>query len=322
MADNAMWLREAGWGIMCHYLAGLPGSGDDAREITAQEWNAQVDAFRLEEFIDQIASTRARYLLFTVGQNSGHYCAPNETYDELTGIEPSNCSRRDLIADIADALAPHDVRLMVYTTGGAPDASSAADALGWVNNHQQPGHRLADFQRNWNRILTEWSERWAHRVSGWWVDGCYFAETMYEFDDEPNWDSLRRALKAGNDDAIVAFNPGVEVPVITQGPEDYTAGEIAGALPVGGWRDGEFRTIPSKVGDAQYHVLTFLGQMWRRGTPRFPDDLAVGYTKFVTAHDGAITWDVPIEPSGLIPQAFVEQLQAIGEASEGPGNPR
>ncbi|NOZ22577.1 MAG: hypothetical protein GXP25_15965, partial [Planctomycetes bacterium] len=148
----------------------------------------------------------------------------------------------------------------------------------------------------------------------WWVDGCYFADTMYNFDDEPNWGSLTRALKAGNPEAIVAYNPGVKVPVITQGGEDYTAGEIAHALPVGKWQEDGFRTIPSEVGDAQYHVLTFLGQMWRQGEPRFPDEMAIGYTKFIIANGGVITWDVPIEPSGLIPQAFVDQLVKIGTA--------
>ncbi len=312
--SDTRWLRDAGWGVMCHYLAGEPGGGEDAYAVTAEEWNAQVDAFRLGEFVDQIASTGARYLLFTVGQNSGHYCAPNPIYDELTGLKPSKCSRRDLIRELADALEPHGIALMVYATSGAPNEPHAAKALKWVDNRKQPGHRLVEFQRLWNRILAEWSTRWGRRVRGWWIDGCYFADTMYEFDDEPNWGSLARALKAGNPDAIVAFNPGVKVPIITQGGEDYTAGEIDKALPAGGWREGGFRTLPAQIGDAQLHILTFLGQYWRMGEPRFPDELAIGYTRFVMDCGGAITWDVPIDSSGLIPPQFVEQLQAIGRS--------
>ncbi|NOZ23316.1 MAG: hypothetical protein GXP25_19760, partial [Planctomycetes bacterium] len=194
--SNTQWFREAGWGIMCHYLAGLPGDGGDAFDISAEAWNAQVDAFDLDGLVEQIASTGAGYLLLTVGQNTGHYCAPNATYDELTGLQPSRCSRRDLIMDIAEALKPHGVRLMVYTTGGAPNEPNAAKALKWVNNHHDPGHRLAEFQVMWNKVLTEWSLRWGENVHGWWVDGCYFADTMYNFDDEPNWGSLTRALKA------------------------------------------------------------------------------------------------------------------------------
>ena len=313
--SSTQWFREAGWGIMCHYLAGLPGGGDDAFNVSAEDWQRQVDAFDLDAFVAQIASTGAGYLLFTVGQNSGHYCAPNATYDELTGLTPTKCSKRDLILEIAEALEPHGIRLMVYTTGGAPNEPSASTALKWLNNRNDPGHRLVEFQLMWNRILTEWSARWGTRVHGWWVDGCYFADTMYAFDDEPNWESFRRALKSGNPDALVAFNPGVKIPVVTQGGEDYTAGELAHALTVGKWREGGFRTIPSEVGGAQYHVLTFLGQFWRQGEPRFSDGLAVGYTQFIIDNGGVITWDVPIESDGRIPQAFVHQLQAIGRAT-------
>ena len=44
---------------------------------------------------------------------------------------------------------------------------------------------------------------------------------------------------------------------------------------------------------------------------RFPDELAVGYTRFVTDHGGAITWDVPKLKSGLIPDEFVHQLMLL-----------
>jgi len=309
---NTEWFHDAGWGVMCHYLAGIPGDGKNGAELSPEAWNAQVDAFDLDGFVSQIASTGAGYVLFTIGQNTGHYCAPNATYDELTGLCPSKCSRRDLIMEVAEALEPHGIRLMVYTTSGAPNEPPAAEALGWVNLRNQPPQRLADFQLKWNRVLAEWSRQWGTHVHGWWVDGCYHAEAMYNFDDEPNWSSLTRALKAGNPDAIVGYNPGVKVPIITQGGEDYTAGELADALTVGGWREGSFRTVPSEVGGAQYHVLTFLGQFWCLGEPRFPDALALGYAQFIMASGGVITWDVPIDASGLIPQPFVDQLQAIG----------
>ncbi len=312
MSEAARWLREAGWGVMCHYLAGIPGGGGDAFVIEAETWQAQVEAFDVPALVEQVAGTGARYLLFTVGQNSGHYCSPNPVYDELTGLRPSRCARRDLIAELGDALSARGLRLLVYTTGGAPEWPPAAAALGWVNNHRQPGHRLAEFQRRWNRILAEWSIRWGRRVSGWWIDGCYFAETMYAFADEPNWDSLRAALKAGNPEALVAFNPGVKVPIVSQGGEDYTAGEIAGALPVGRWHQGGFTTRHETVDGAQYHVLSFLGESWRLGEPRFADELAAAYTRFVIANGGAITWDVPITPEGIIPEPFVRQLTAIG----------
>lgn len=314
MPDRCTWFRDARWGIMCHYLAGLPGSGNDAFDIPADVWQAQCDACDVDGLAAQVASTGAGYLLFTVGQNSGHYCAPNPVYDELVGLTPSRCARRDVIADLAAALQSYGVKLMVYATSGAPFWPPAAAALRWTNNHQVPGERLAEFQRKWNRVLAYWSTTWGDAVAGWWLDGCYFGRDMYEFDDEPNWGSLTAALRAGNPDAIVAYNPGVKVPVITQGGEDYTAGELAGALHVGHYAPGGFALPLAKVGEAQYHALTFLGQYWRVGPPRFPDALAIGYTQFVIGFGGVLTWDVPIGQDGLIPGDCLRQLRVIGAA--------
>ena len=78
---RADWLYEAKWGVMCHFL-GTP-------ELTSHEWNRRVDGFDTEALATQLEYTGARYFLFTVGQNSGHYCSPNATYDSITGIDPS-----------------------------------------------------------------------------------------------------------------------------------------------------------------------------------------------------------------------------------------
>ncbi|MHB8899486.1 MAG: outer membrane protein assembly factor BamB family protein, partial [Thermoguttaceae bacterium] len=103
--EPTAWFHEAGGGGMTHYL-GAPPSSSGGAELTAEMWNQQVDAFDARGLADQLASAGAKYLLFTIGQNSGHYCAPNATYDRLVGISPSKCSRRDLVADLAKELKP------------------------------------------------------------------------------------------------------------------------------------------------------------------------------------------------------------------------
>ena len=136
---------------------------------------------------------------------------------------------------------------------------------------------------------------------------------MYRHDDEPNFRSLAAALRSGNPDALVAFNPGVVVPVVCHTEhEDCTAGEIARALPEcpGAWveRNGH---------NARYHVLSYLGESWCKGEPRFPDEMVVGYTRHVMSKGGVVTWDVPIQRSGLIPAPFVAQLSEIGRKRNG-----
>lgn len=321
------WLHRAKWGVMTHYLGAAPSSRGGA-ELTAEAWNAQIDAFDVPGLAAQVASTGAGYLLFTIGQNSGHYCAPNATYDRLVGIRPGKCSRRDLVADLDAALKPRGVRLMVYLPSGAPAADpEARRKLGWLwgrkGGWQLPGEpvggRLEDFQRNWEAVIRDWSARWGGAVSGWWLDGCYFADTMYRFDDPPNFASFAAALKAGNPDAVVAFNPGVKVPVVSLTKhEDYTAGEVnlpqlpqaVEACP-GRWLECEGAKV-------QFHILTYLGTTWCAGErPQWPDEKVAALARQLADKGGAITFDVPILKSGRIPEPFVGQLRAIGRAMTG-----
>jgi len=314
MQDKTEWFAKCGWGVFCHYLGAAPSS-DGGPGLTSEDWSRRIDGFDVAGLAEQLGGFGTSYFFITIGQNSGHYLAPNSTYDRYVGISPSKCSRRDLVLDLHEALAPRGIRLLVYLPSGAPAADPVAvERLGWQWGFEgdwrdawepkRTGNRLAEFQRKWEAVIREWSERWGTKVSGWWIDGCYFADEMYRCEDEPNFRSFAAALKAGNPDAIVAFNPGVLTPIICHTEhEDYTAGEIAQALPEcpGPWveRDGH---------RARFHILSYLGESWGRGSPRFPDELVLGYTKHVISKGGVITWDVPISKTGLIPEPFVRQL--------------
>jgi len=309
MRANTDWFKELGWGVFTHYLG--------SKDMSADEWNERVDRFDIDGLVEQLASTGAGYTFITIGQNSGHYCAPNKTYDSIVGVEPSKCSKRDLVADLADALETKGISLLVYNASGAPGHDKVAmEKLEWDWGFEgewggpcgeRTGKRLAAFQKNWEAVTREWSLRWGKKVRGWWIDGCYFADEMYRFPDEPNFESYAASMKAGNPDSIVAFNPGVLTPVICHSEfEDYTAGEISDAFPV----------CPERFIDgAQYHILSYLGDTWCgfKG-PRFSDEFVVGYTRDTAAKGGVVTWDVPILPEGLIPQPFIDQLKALGRA--------
>ena len=312
LASCADWLRDARWGVFTHYLES-PASSTRPGTTSADAWNRRVDAFDVEALARQLASVGAAYYGITIGQNSGHYCAPNATYDAIVGRRPSLCSRRDLIADLHAALEPRGIRLLAYLPGGAP----ACDALAVEKFEWQAGnHRLAAFQRKWEAVIREWSLRWGPKVSAWWIDGCFHADAMYRHEEAPNWASLTAALKAGNRASIVAYNPGgCCVPIARHSPyEDYTAGELTNDLPVGTWGNrGPWLHTPieASVEGAQYHVLNFLGEWWGQGEPRFPDELIVGYTRYLNRHGGVVTWDVPIGNNGRIPAAYIRQLRKI-----------
>ena len=80
---------------------------------------------------------------------------------------------------------------------------------------------------NWEKVIREYSLRWGTNIAGWWFDGCYEPNQLYNFPDAPNFQSFAAAARAGNPNALIAFNRGVIDRVLSITPfEDYCAGEI------------------------------------------------------------------------------------------------
>ncbi len=307
---RAAWMTEARWGVMTHYLADWKAR-EMKEQMTVEKWNDMVSRFDVEGLAKQLKSVGAGYYLITIGQNSGFYLAPNATYDRLVGIRPSKCSRRDLVADLYEVLHRRGIRLMVYLPSGAPAGDATArQALEWQNGP----HRNREFQLKWEQVIREWSMRWGTKVAGWWFDGCYWPNTMYRNDQPPNFASFAAAARAGNPGAIVAFNPGVVPRILSVTPhEDYTAGEINDPN-----RIEIRRAVDGRIDGTQVHVLSYLGARWGMGDPRFPTGQVVEWSQGIRKRGGVVTWDVPIQPSGLIAQPFVDQLAAIGKALRQP----
>jgi hypothetical protein len=308
MQIDTKWFLDCKWGVFIHFLA-APASSSERLDVSVSAWNRRVDAFDVAGLANQLTAAGAKYLIITLGQNTGHYCSPSKSYDDIVGIHPSKCSGRDLINDLYEVLAPRGIKLMVYFPSGAPEFDPVAvERLEW----QKDGGRLVAFQQKWETIIREWSLRWREKVSGWWIDGCYYADDMYRHDDSPNFKSFADALKAGNPNSIIAFNPGVKTPVISMTEyEDYTAGEISTSFPVCDKYSGN---IDRWIESAQYHVLSFLGDGWGIGSPRFPDEFVIGFTKYINQKGGVVSWDVPAsESNGLIPEVFCKQLLRLKE---------
>lgn len=304
--DRAAWMKEARWGVMNHYLADWIARRE-RMEMNVEQWNNLIDRFDVEGLADQIESVGAGYYLITIGQNSGYYLSPNATYDRFVGIQPSKCSRRDLVADLYEALHKRRIKLMVYLPSGAPSGDRAArEALQW----RRGAYRNREFQLKWEQVIREWSVRWGNKVAGWWFDGCYWPNSMYRHAEPPNFATFASAARAGNPNSIVAFNPGVynRLRSLTA-HEDYLAGEINEPNAV-----DLRRAVDGKHDGVQVHVLSYLGQRWGTGGPRFSTEDVVRWSRERTRHGCALTWDVPIQSSGLIAQPFIDQLKAVGQA--------
>lgn len=317
------WFKKAGWGLMAHYLA-IPPSTTGGQTITVEQWNEQVNSFDIKGLAAHVKECGAGYFMTTLGQNSGFYISPNETYDSLVKRHPSRCSERDIIAELSAELSRYGIPLLVYLPSHAPASDLQAveglectpewDASKW---QLKPGtysvtpetdERLSRFQRNWEAVIREWSLRWGDSVKGWWFDGCYYPEKMYDHSDEPNFASFAAAARAGNPDSIVAFNNGIKTPVVSLTEfEDYTAGEVNRALPVFDKR----YPVTDSVDGAQYHLLTFAGERWGVAPMRFAPEFIKAYTCEVNRRGGVITWDVPISTNGLIDAEAVETFKVF-----------
>jgi hypothetical protein len=289
---------------MNHYLADWIARTSH-EPMTVERWNSLVDHFDVEALAKQLKAAGAAWYQISIGQNSGYYLAPNSTYDRLTGIVPSKCSKRDLVADLYKALQPRGIRLMVYLPSGAPGGDAAArQALGWTNGP----YRNREFQMKWEAIIGEWSRRWGAKVSGWWFDGCYWPNAMYRTDGAPNFASFAAAARAGNLNSAIAFNPGVFHRIVSMTPhQDFIAGEIDDPALI-----QIKRQTGNTIDGAQIQVLTHLGAQWGMGAPRFKPDQIVDYSKKLLNAGGAITWDVPVRPDGTIAPEFMDQLSTLG----------
>jgi hypothetical protein len=290
------WFRQARYGIFVHYLPSGPA------------FNEAVVSFNVEKFADQIAQTGAGYVIFTLGQNSGYYCSPNATYDRLAGYQPGQrCSRRDLPMELADVLAKHRIRLMLYLPSRAPQEDKQAMAgLGDVHE-QKPAPQT--FTHNWSAVIREWSLRYGQKVAGWWFDGSYNTEGWDNLAQPNNWNTWADACRAGNPGSILAFNPGAELWhafLKLTNQQDYTAGEQT--------RFGATPDLYPPYPNMQWHILSYLGDSWANPSgPDYQDHWMIDYVKRVNRQGGIVSIDVNAGNDGIYPP-HLRQLITLGKS--------
>ncbi len=296
------WLHEAKIGAFMHFLP-------------SESTYPLVDKFDVPAVARQLADAGVRYLVFTLGQNSGYMNSPNAVYEKLAGYAPhERCSRRDLPKELAAALKPHGIRLMLYLPCQTPNRDLKAVRAFALPEKPVNGDRRLDpaFAARWARVIQEWSDRYGQTVCGWWFDGGYKSVAF-------NSDIARvyeQAVRHGNPNAVVTFNPGVSLRRWTDS-EDYTAGELNEPFKfacAGRWLDG-----------SQWHVLTFLGKHWGARGARFPDEQWTRWVCDVTARGGAVTldlgpnYDPSAGPIGTFSREQWKQLRAIVDAVDKTG---
>ena len=292
------WMAQAKVGAFMHFLPN-------------DKTFACVDDFDVPALARQLGESGVRYFVFTLGQNSGFMNAPNSIYERMAGFSPNErCSARDLPRELAAALKPLGIRLMLYLPCQTPNRDRKAIKAFGLPEEPLNGDRKIDatFAKKWAVVIREWSDRYRGDVSGWWFDGGYQRVGF-----NPEIAAIyAEAAKHGNPAAVVSFNPGVSLKRWME-VEDYTAGELNEPFQHscnGRWLDG-----------SQWHVLTFLGSRWGKRDTRFKDVEWADWVKRVTGNGGVVTLDAgpnldaSAGPIGTIEAGQLRQLKACSKAA-------
>ncbi len=291
------WFRHAKYGVFVCFLGG------------GSNWNATVNAFDVKTFARQMEQAGVGYVLFTLGQNSGYYCAPNATYDRFGGFKPGErCSFRDLPMDLAKELNQRNIKLFLYSTARAPqDDKQARAGLAEIDDIiKQPATQ--EFSQRWWAVLREWSERYGERVAGWWFDGAYTTTGWDDLSQPCNWHTWAEAARAGHPGRLLAWNKGTSLAdafgALTD-EQDYTAGERNGF-------DVTPREVPGPT-NLVWQLLGYMGDDWgKTGGPRKTDAEMIDYVRRINER-GVVTIDVNVE-NGRVHEPHLKQLIAIRKA--------
>ncbi|MBP1990520.1 alpha-L-fucosidase [Paenibacillus eucommiae] len=300
MNDRTDWFAEAKYGLFIHYLYDMQ---NDASWKTSYgkstSWDEAVLEFDAGRFARDAAQTGAKYVIFTMMQVLKYMIAPNETYERYTGYQPGeSTSSRDLVEDLYTELHKYGIELMLYWTGDGPRQDEQA-SVGLGLDKAMSGEEMKInplFMQRWTEVAREYGWRYGDRVAGWWVDGCY----DWSGYDQESLGLLAEALREGNANRIIAFNPGIYSPVIGYSShEDYTAGEV-----------NHFEDVPSSrwIGGEQWHIASHLGNHWGGLGTKYPTEDLLEYVRSVNAKSGVVSLDVAVYRDGKIAEEQVEQL--------------
>lgn len=187
-ADTA-WLQRARYGIMVHWTKeSMPLHGE------SKSYDQAAADFDVEAFADSVRQTGAGFVVLTTAHAFQYFPAP---LTSLEKILPGRTSQRDLVADLADALARRGMKLLLYYHLGAINDAAWLKASGfWETDTTR-------FFANWQAIVSEAGERYGDKLAGWWFDD---GAVTYYYRSAP-WEKLDRAAKAGFPRRLVGFNP-------------------------------------------------------------------------------------------------------------------
>ncbi len=299
MSERANWLKEAGYGIFCHWTThSVPENGEKKNHADA------IRDFDIDTFTSQIIDTGARFLFFTITHADMFLPFPLKEMDEII---PDHTSERDLVSELYEKLNPHGIKLCVYFNGEGCTDPAWSEATQFYNNPRVHAEYCY-------KITEAISRKFGDKICGWWIDCCYEPGICGGRGLRYDYARYSEALRAGNPDSIVAFNfRGIE----TWGSEwgrdiaDFQAGE-----------ENDLSHLPSGAdsgeGGLQWFGLCWMDDFWvheKTGepTPVHSNEKVLNYIHRVKENGGAFAYNVAPYQEGRISAKTMEQLLWLKE---------
>jgi len=290
--ESVDWLVESGYGLMFHWT-----SESVQKDGTIKSYEEAVNEFDVMKFTDMVEETGAGYVIFTIGHAESYCPAPIKSWEIR---HPGKTTKRDLIAEMSDALNKKGIKLICYING--PLAFKLD-----VQKEKLTKDEQQDFVTNFQDILKEMGGRYKHKVAGYWFDSWY--QIFEKFPDVP-FEQFNKATKVGNRDRVICLNSWI-YPSVTPW-QDYWAGEVASPIDIPA--NGYMKNGP--VPDLPYQALLIMEPYWVQETsvmpkPRFDSSSLTKYIQDCNRNSGAVTINLGIYQDGTVGKEALEIMKEV-----------
>ena len=252
MRTNARWMQKARFGLMCHWT-----NETMPREGEKKPYAEAVRAFDVERFANDVQHSGAGFVVFTTSHAQMFFPAPLTSLDRIL---PGRTAPRDLVKDLADALAKRNIKLMLYFhIGAVPDTPWLQASGFWETD-------TTKLWNNWTAIIGEVGERYRDKVAGWWFDD---GTINYYYRSAP-WQRLATVAKKGNPRRVIGFNSWV-FPSATAF-QDFFTGEYHDDPSIGGWLPvgGDGKLVDGSHRGLQACATLLFDEEWIHNMPNTP----------------------------------------------------
>ncbi|MBO7725081.1 MAG: hypothetical protein J6S40_01305, partial [Thermoguttaceae bacterium] len=204
----------------------------------------------------------------------------------------------ELLMEMADAMARRGIKFFICVNGDLPGAESPRQAL------------TPELAQKWAEALRYWSALYGEKVFAWRVEGCR-AELGF---GEETAALFRDALRSGNPNALVTFDPGEGAP--DWKCSDFTAGKTCGPPAADGFAAAD-------ADGRKTQILTCLGESWEANVPRLSADAWTAWAKSaadagaaLTLESGLTTAEGIAGPGGFGTESL-DRIRAVADAVKG-----